>query len=132
MDLLPCPFCGEMSKLTVLDAAVDIDPAFTVICDECQAGGPIDDTREQAVANWNRRPTSTLAIDGPPTGALGAWARQLKADPSYPQLSDGDVDELSRARERRDLAGLPSLTTAAEADGLSMDFDLGGDKPRKR
>lgn len=162
-DLESCPFCGEATKIEVLDVAVDIQPTFAVTCDECQASGPIDDTRDQAIANWNRRPASTLAyetrsggqlpITGHNVDARGWFGTEKPGDrplddlvPPTSHATKGQMavgpdrspvplrvhDDISAARERRELAGLPSISTTAEPDGLSMDFDLGGDKPRKR
>jgi hypothetical protein len=42
------------------------------------------------------------------------------------------VDELALARERREMAGLPSISTEVTDGGLEMSLDLGEDPKRKR
>jgi hypothetical protein len=42
------------------------------------------------------------------------------------------VDEVAAARERRETAGLPSITTDVEDAGLAMTFEFGEDPPRKK
>ena len=44
----------------------------------------------------------------------------------------GYEDELAVARERRELAGLPTITTDVTDSGLEMSFDLGEDPKRKK
>jgi len=142
MDLLGCPFCGETTKLHAAHAEDD-EPGRVVyvVCGICGSNGPWADSRTQAIANWNRRPASTLAAgaqlipghtgeihftDGSPplTGAIAAhWA--------IPVRMTGE-DDLSKARDKRDAAGLPSVDTHIEIDGLAMDFDLGGPPKGKR
>lgn len=166
MDLLPCPFCSETTKLEVDydDGPQNPFPGHRVLCRTCGGTGPAADARsddvscEQAIANWNRRPTSTLTgVITMDEAAVGVSSGTGMALPDARTVSDrriaewraagvamidgdkmggkwtGDAgDDLAQAREKRDLAGLPSIETAAEPDGVSMDFDLGGDKSRKK
>lgn len=63
MELKPCPFCGH-SGLTyegVPDERVyrlDIYPpayAWAVFCDDCDCGGPLKPTEDEAGIAWNTR-----------------------------------------------------------------------------
>lgn len=49
----PCPFCGSTDV-----AAFRIQPTamWAVCCTNCDAAGPRDARRQDAEANWNRRP----------------------------------------------------------------------------
>jgi Lar family restriction alleviation protein len=174
-----CPFCGGKDirrQSRILGAGYSHSPQIGprlathwIRCAVCSADGPEAEDLTQAVANWNRRPTSTLtgvitmdqAAVGVSSGtgmALPSSGSNAKIDWPQPTVSLASLagsdprstmidrtklvgvrtvfadqpDDLSQAREKRDLAGLPSLSTTAEPDGLSMDFDLGGGKPRKR
>jgi len=76
-ELLHCPFCGETARLRVADLQIDArGEDFAVYCECCETQGPIDRTPDQAIANWNRRPASTLA-DACPIGNFdemdGTW-----------------------------------------------------------
>jgi len=48
-ELKPCPFCGS-TNLGFLSLF-----AWEVQCNLCLAEGPKADTREEAIAAWNRR-----------------------------------------------------------------------------
>ncbi len=56
-ELKPCPFCGSARALVTMAAA-----AKFVRCARldggCGAEGPVKQTVAEAVAAWNRRPTS--------------------------------------------------------------------------
>jgi len=139
-EFLNCPFCGETKSFEVFAVFSSSQPdGLRVECGTCGAQGPTGEDRDQAIANWNRRPTSTLTGDGPYPGV------RLKTDSSLAEDEfaiesggkrtlfnlDGSrkvpaTDELAQARERRELAGLPSVNVTAEPDGIAMDFDLGG------
>lgn len=58
-DLAPCPFCGETKEFTVVGDWLGWPVAF-VVCGTCHTRGPSGESPDQARANWNRRPTSTL------------------------------------------------------------------------
>lgn len=56
----PCTHCGETRDMAVF--AVSFEPVEVAVrCLTCRASGPPADSAEQAIANWNRRPASTLA-----------------------------------------------------------------------
>lgn len=44
---MPCPFCGG-------SPAGKMDVSFWVMCADCAADGPGQDTPEEALALWNR------------------------------------------------------------------------------
>lgn len=51
----PCPFCGDRASLTEYDYIVFV--RWRVECDDdtdCGATGPIRETREEAMAAWNK------------------------------------------------------------------------------
>ena len=50
--LKPCPFCGYKSSLYVEKQS---EEQWFVFCCNCCAGGPYSQTKEQAIADWNRR-----------------------------------------------------------------------------
>ncbi len=61
MRLKPCPFCGGEAKLFVDEEGVSLEkldlvttPIFYVSCIHCPALTS-GFTREEAIANWNRR-----------------------------------------------------------------------------
>jgi Lar family restriction alleviation protein len=124
MALLPCPFCGETTELGVEydDGPQNPFPGYRVICRTCGGIGPADDarsdnvSREQAIANWNRRPTSTLQ-------GSASWLRRQV---------EGQVDELAQARAKREGDGLPTITTTKDAGGVGMEFDMFGAPPPRK
>ena len=52
--LKPCPFCGKSTAGTATELEGD---GFSVECFniDCIVEGPYDDTREGAIAKWNKR-----------------------------------------------------------------------------
>lgn len=45
-DILPCPFCGTTD---------DLQPSSSdVACYKCGANGPVCDSMEEAIDEWNR------------------------------------------------------------------------------
>jgi len=47
-ELRPCPFCG--SNFVNMNRV-----GWWVVCENCGAEGPAKETREEALATWNRR-----------------------------------------------------------------------------
>lgn len=50
MELTPCPFCGE-SNLSVNTT----DKGICIICNDCNASGPLTDDESIATISWNNR-----------------------------------------------------------------------------
>lgn len=48
-ELKPCPFCGGKAKCFTVNSAT------WVFCTDCSAETRAYDTREEAIAAWNRR-----------------------------------------------------------------------------
>lgn len=64
-ELLPCPFCGNNGSGPIEDALHVVlnehdwrSPSWTVQCDKCTATMGYSDERDEAIAAWNRRPSS--------------------------------------------------------------------------
>lgn len=70
MELLPCPFCGGEAELYVNDARNDC----CVACNICSVVTDIY-SREEAIANWNRRsqPAGDADIPDYDAGLLNDW-----------------------------------------------------------
>ena len=53
----PCPFCGGLrNELTMVKLDISDDcPAYQVNCENCLAGGPIQDFEHWALKKWNKR-----------------------------------------------------------------------------
>ena len=51
--LEPCPFCGEKD---IFDNFLEpmIHDRWCIVCPTCEAGGPVADTKEDAIDKWNR------------------------------------------------------------------------------
>lgn len=49
----PCPFCGEVEVKPI--RATPGSPAWSVCCSMCNAVGPFDADRAEAVRLWNQR-----------------------------------------------------------------------------
>jgi Lar family restriction alleviation protein len=65
--LLPCPFCGDSASLTDDDDGHHSPIRWRVECDsdqDCGAQGPVRDTRDLALAEWNSRPHAAITIYG--------------------------------------------------------------------
>ena len=60
-DLKPCPFCQTPPAPSEVRGLC----FWYVHCMECDADGPTGDSREAAIAAWNRR---TPALGGSPSG----------------------------------------------------------------
>ena len=50
MELTPCPFCGK-SKLLINTTKA----GSCVLCEECNASGPLTDDESIAIISWNNR-----------------------------------------------------------------------------
>lgn len=48
----PCPWCGDTKDLLVAD---DFNGMASVYCGACVAEGPLADSRERAIFEWNAR-----------------------------------------------------------------------------
>jgi len=58
--LSSCPFCGNHLEDAILLRSAEYSPSITryfVMCDFCEAYGPISSTREESIQKWNRRKT---------------------------------------------------------------------------
>ena len=78
-ELKPCPFCGASGELQQIQFAYgprNLGPLHVhVHCPTCHAAIASYDTREEAIANWNRRaPVSVDAALKPGTSG-GAKTR---------------------------------------------------------
>ena len=52
-ELKPCPFCGD-TDIEIIEPSECYDE-FEVQCQECGARSEWENSKEKAVANWNRR-----------------------------------------------------------------------------
>lgn len=52
-EALPCPFCGS-DKIYYIDSDEYI-PEYKLICADCRASTDFYNTKEEALAAWNRR-----------------------------------------------------------------------------
>ena len=50
MNIIDCYFC---SYALDEDDVVDYSIGFHVICDNCKASGPVENTEQEAVDSWN-------------------------------------------------------------------------------
>lgn len=69
IELKPCPFCGnaepiinhiEPHKHSIATFMADHTGSYTIECGGCGLGF-IDETRDQVIAAWNRRPEASVA-----------------------------------------------------------------------
>ena len=51
--LKPCPFCGSDENLEIREAWVVAGYKWFVSCADCWAHGPLVDTKDAAVTEWN-------------------------------------------------------------------------------
>ncbi len=51
-ELKPCLFCGEAEKIEV---TFTMWRDYWVICRSCGSGGPVKNTKKEAIEAWNRR-----------------------------------------------------------------------------
>ncbi|MDL2267677.1 Lar family restriction alleviation protein, partial [Desulfovibrio sp. OttesenSCG-928-G15] len=65
-DLMPCPWCAPGYPETV-----ERETGYCVMCAHCCAEGPPKDTREAAIAAWNRRAPGWKPMDTAPKD--GTW-----------------------------------------------------------
>jgi Lar family restriction alleviation protein len=56
MELKPCPFCGS-DNIEIYPTGYGRPPKWAVMCDNCQAEGPVDLGESGAVEQWNTRPS---------------------------------------------------------------------------
>ncbi len=54
MELKPCPFCG-CSNAAVQQYQTGRSTRYSVVCKDCWAMTNVHDTKEDAIATWNRR-----------------------------------------------------------------------------
>lgn len=50
ITLKPCPFCGSSKTKPSLYESI-----WFVVCENCHADGPAKDTKNEAIAAWNKR-----------------------------------------------------------------------------
>ena len=53
-ELKPCPFCGGQADVALMEHPYESGRWFAA-CNDCSAFAENADTRDGAVANWNRR-----------------------------------------------------------------------------
>ena len=46
-----CPYCGEQPRVT--ESSTMAGDGFQVVCGNCEAQGPMQDTKDNAVICWN-------------------------------------------------------------------------------
>jgi Lar family restriction alleviation protein len=83
-----CPFCQSEQIST---HRRESGWGFEVCCDECDAAGPIKDTRADAIAAWNRRtqaPTPEAGGDQAADEALARFPKIIAALASRPTPAD--------------------------------------------
>ena len=51
--LKPCPFCGSDENLEIRETWVVAGYKWFVSCADCWAHGPLVDTKDAAVTEWN-------------------------------------------------------------------------------
>lgn len=52
MKLTACPYCGQ-DKPKLLLTQQDFKDEYYVLCKECEAHGPTNETEEEAIEEWN-------------------------------------------------------------------------------
>jgi len=66
-----CPFCG----FDEVELQLDLEKWFAISCADCGAAGPTLETREAAIAAWNKRPReqhfAKLVTDDEAAGKTG-------------------------------------------------------------
>lgn len=60
-DLKPCPFCGSDR----VDVFYPVDGGCHVICNKCDAEGPLITNREEAIVGWNGAPRRNEVVELP-------------------------------------------------------------------
>lgn len=88
-----CPFCREPAKLD------QIDIAFLVECQGCDASSGAFNSPEQAIAAWNRRDPNAITLDPEDEGLVELAARaiaQSVIDISGPGQSYDEIDAEER------------------------------------
>ncbi len=60
---LPCPFCGGRASAThpisICGNSFCVGDSYQVRCNDCMARGPYFNSKESAIAAWNRRYSET-------------------------------------------------------------------------
>lgn len=51
----PCPFCGTADDVILVHAGHGDVSMFNVVCESCDADGPLASTRREAARLWNQR-----------------------------------------------------------------------------
>jgi Lar family restriction alleviation protein len=54
-ELLPCPFCGEATNLTMKETELRRGYVYKVMCEECGCSMTFKINKALAVSEWNRR-----------------------------------------------------------------------------
>lgn len=60
--LLPCPFCGAGAEHIERSNPMS-KWRHSVDCNTCGASGPVEATKEQAIAAWNQRTERPVGLD---------------------------------------------------------------------
>lgn len=59
---LPCLACGEEELLAVLRWNLPTEIIFILQCGNCSFSGPYSDTKDGAIAGWNKRPAHDALV----------------------------------------------------------------------
>lgn len=102
-EIKPCQYCASAAAMEHGTVR-----GFYVECFECEAQGPLRDTPEAAVADWNRVASMAEAL-APLAAEAEGWADD---DPDDLVMTEWDGLSLTLGDARRAAALLPPTTQA--------------------
>lgn len=121
VELLPCPFCGW--RAIVSDHSTI---AWYVECVECACDGPVEESREAAIAAWNTR-TPSPASPSPVAEGQPVAYRWLYKDGSksgWCEMREIHPAELASGHSRVEYAYAAQAPKPASAEGKIPTIDL--------